>query len=177
MQRSPQRTPASCWTARRQLLDALSLQPPVRNTRSPPQCPPIPAPKHMSAHQLALEQISSLQEVLIYCRPCMSQTGELLSTVWALTLRSAPFPPREPISASATEGPRPGASAGCHLPQAVSVAATSTPACALQSMPFGILGLRFGEVMAAHQRGPKNGPTTNQPRSFKSERKAVLEGA
>ena len=59
------------------------------------------------------------------------QEGTTSSRCWARghTLRSAPFPPRDPIRASATDGPRPGASAGCHFPHAVSVAATSTPAC------------------------------------------------
>ena len=49
---------------------------------------------------------------------------------WGLhTLRSAPLPPRDPTRASATEGPLPGAKAGCHLPQAVSEAAMSDSAC------------------------------------------------
>ena len=45
------------------------------------------------------------------------------------TLRSAPLPPRDPTRASATEGPLPGARAGCHLPHAVSEAAISDSAC------------------------------------------------
>ncbi len=57
-----------------------------------------------------------------------SVTGEVMR--WGLhTLRSAPLPPRDPTRASATEGPLPGAKAGCHLPQAVSEAAMSDSAC------------------------------------------------
>ena len=49
-----------------------------------------------------------------------------------LTRRSAPWPPREPTSASTTVGVRVGTMAGCQEPQAVRVAATSVPACTKQ---------------------------------------------
>jgi hypothetical protein len=67
-----------------------------------------------------------------------------------LTLFSAPVPPSEPTSASATEGPLPGARAGCHLPHTVSVAATSTPTCddspAVQIRAVFPGHIRFAEV-------------------------------
>ena len=60
--------------------------------------------------------------------------GQIAIEYVALTLRSASLPPREPTRASATEGPLPGAKAGCHLPQAVSEAAMSDSACMSTSM-------------------------------------------
>ena len=63
--------------------------------------------------------------------PAESHTHQ---TYAILTLRSASLPPREPTRASATEGPLPGAKAGCHLPQAVSEAAMSDSACTSTSI-------------------------------------------
>jgi len=74
------------------------------------------------------------------------RTHEFVNAGRFRTLLSAPLPPKDPTRASATEGPLPGAKAGCHLPQAVSEAAMSDSACVYTAF--------YKAIVRMNARGP-----------------------